>query len=199
MRVFCRVKPIIDEYDEEKVISYPQVLYDEGGAQHHTLELFNPRQQSNHMYNFDHVFLPDTKQEDIFEEIKPFVQTAMDGMNVCIFAYGQTGSGKTYTMEGPSIDCMNGSFTDINMKPVSKSGILPRIACLLQSEMAKYHKYGHPLTIQVSALEIYCELIYDLLNPRKESSPLELRAQGNKVNCVGQKWVPIKNARDFLD
>jgi hypothetical protein len=41
-------------------------------------------------------------------------------MNVCIFAYGQTGSGKTFTMEGPSIDddCMNGSFTDINMKPV---------------------------------------------------------------------------------
>jgi hypothetical protein len=72
------------------------------------------------LFNFDHVFLPDVKQERIFDEIKPFVQTALDGMNVCIFAYGQTGSGKTFTMEGPSIDddCMNGSFTDINMKPV---------------------------------------------------------------------------------
>lgn len=135
MRVFCRVKPNVDDDDdsEEAVISYPQVIYDENQAQHHTLELYNPKQNQNNLYNFDHVFLPESKQENIFDEIKPFVQTALDGMNVCIFAYGQTGSGKTFTMEGPSIDddCMNGSFTDINMKPVQKSGILPRVACLL--------------------------------------------------------------------
>jgi hypothetical protein len=108
-------------------------------------------------------------------------------MNVCIFAYGQTGSGKTFTMEGPSIDsnCMNGSFTDINMKPVSNSGILPRVACLLQKEMLKYQKFGKPLSIQVSALEIYCENIRDLLSPRIEPTYLDLRSVGNKVNCVG--------------
>ena len=155
--------------------------------QHHTLELFSPKQQQNYLYNFDHVFLPDTKQESIFDEIKPFVQTALDGMNVCIFAYGQTGSGKTFTMEGPSIDddCMNGSFTDINMKPVKKSGILPRVACLLQKEMTRYQKYGQPLSIQVSALEIYCDNIRDLLSKRMEATYLDLRSIGNKVNCVG--------------
>ena len=41
--------------------------------QQHTLELFSPKQQQNYLYNFDHVFLPDTKQESIFDEIKPFV------------------------------------------------------------------------------------------------------------------------------
>jgi hypothetical protein len=98
----------------------------------HTLELTNPKSgYSKHIYNYDNVFTPDQSQKDLFNEIKPFVQTALDGMNVCIFAYGQTGSGKTYTMEGPCIEEMNGGFIDINSKPVEKAGILPRVACLL--------------------------------------------------------------------
>lgn len=34
----------------------------------------------------------------VYSDIQPFVQSVLDGYNVCIFAYGQTGSGKTYTM-----------------------------------------------------------------------------------------------------
>ena len=38
--------------------------------------------------------------EDVFQEVKPILRSALDGHNVCILAYGQTGTGKTYTMVG---------------------------------------------------------------------------------------------------
>jgi len=38
-------------------------------------------------------------QELVFEEVSEFVQSALDGFNVCLFSYGQTGSGKTFTMQ----------------------------------------------------------------------------------------------------
>lgn len=31
------------------------------------------------VYNFDHVFLPDSTQDQVFDEIKPFIQAALDG------------------------------------------------------------------------------------------------------------------------
>jgi len=40
----------------------------------------------------------DSTQEQVFEDTKRLVQSALDGFNVCIFAYGQTGSGKTFTI-----------------------------------------------------------------------------------------------------
>lgn len=52
------------------------------------------------MYEFDGVFPPSSTQEEIFKEVMPYVNSALDGFNLSIFAYGQTGSGKTYTMEG---------------------------------------------------------------------------------------------------
>jgi hypothetical protein len=46
------------------------------------------------------VFPPGTSQDQVFEDTKHLVQSAVDGYNVCIFAYGQTGSGKTFTIYG---------------------------------------------------------------------------------------------------
>jgi hypothetical protein len=48
-------------------------------------------------------------------------------------------------------------------------------------------------------LEIYCENIRDLLNPKKTAVYVDLKSSGNKVSCVGQTWISIKNAREFLD
>ena len=41
---------------------------------------------------FDRVFAPGASQLDIFEELRPLVLGAAEGVNATVFAYGQTGS-----------------------------------------------------------------------------------------------------------
>ena len=86
----------------------------------------------------------------------------MDGQNTCIFAYGQTGSGKTFTMEGPPE--ANSLIDENKLKAYDFSGILPRVAIFIQSEIDRYRRhFNKMIMIEVSALEIYCENIRDLL------------------------------------
>ena len=61
-----------------------------------------------HKFAFDKVFAPSVGQEMVFEEVSEFVQSALDGYNVCLFSYGQTGSGKTHTMQGSGVGQMRG-------------------------------------------------------------------------------------------
>lgn len=52
-------------------------------------------------YQFDHVFGPEKKQEDIYDVVlEPLISEVLDGYNCTVFTYGQTGTGKTYTVSG---------------------------------------------------------------------------------------------------
>ena len=53
-----------------------------------------------HSFKYDRAFHPSNGQDLVFQEVSEFVQSALDGYNVCLFSYGQTGSGKTHTMQG---------------------------------------------------------------------------------------------------
>ena len=66
-----------------------------------------------------------------------------------IFAYGQTGSGKTHTMMG--------SGDDVGVIPLMNKDIFERVA--------KMTEEGTKFLITVSFLEIYNEVIKDLLHP----------------------------------
>merc|ERR1712176_1551422 len=89
IRVFCRVRPLSDK---EKVAKDTEVTRQVNPI---TLEVGNNKDQ----FQFDAVWTPGT-QDEIFEDCRDLVQSAVDGYNVTIFAYGQTGAGKTFTMYG---------------------------------------------------------------------------------------------------
>ena len=79
-------------------------------------------------------------------------------------------------MEGPEL------ATEI----VEQTGILPRIAHVMDAEAAKSRKEGKPLSYQVGAIEIYCEQVRDLLG---DGDNMEVRGAGRNVICVGQEWL----------
>lgn len=94
IRVYARARPLSEKETAEtqrNVISSP----DEFTLEHPWRDGEKPKQ-----HQFDHVFHALSSQEEVFEDTKYLVQSAIDGYNVCIFAYGQTGSGKTYTIYG---------------------------------------------------------------------------------------------------
>lgn len=100
-------------------------------------------------FSVDRVFDQESTQEDVFQEVKPILRSALDGHNVCILAYGQTGTGKTYTMEG----------TD------GKLGIVPRAIQELFSHASEDSSSTYSFSI--SMLEVYLGSLRDLLAPRQ--------------------------------
>merc|ERR1719330_746260 len=111
----------------------------------------------NQKYNFsfDRVFGPSIGQEAVFTEVSEFVQSALDGYNVCLFSYGQTGSGKTHTMQGSG----NGQMR----------GLIPRAIEQVGQYKNELERDGWQYDMQVSFIEIYNETIRDLL--REEANP----------------------------
>eukprot|EP01116_Phalansterium_solitarium_P023287 TRINITY_DN808_c0_g1_i2.p1 TRINITY_DN808_c0_g1~~TRINITY_DN808_c0_g1_i2.p1 ORF type:complete len:504 (-),score=181.01 TRINITY_DN808_c0_g1_i2:333-1814(-) len=149
IRVYCRVRPMSNT--EAAIAAEPCITF----PADHELTMNKKK------YSFNHIFTPDSTQENVFDEVRPLVVSVLDGYNVCIFAYGQTGSGKTHTMEGREGD----------------RGVNPRALTTL-FEKAQERSATHTYTIQVSMLEIYNEQIRDLLNADNDAK-LEIR-QGER-------------------
>jgi kinesin family member C1 len=102
------------------------------------------------MYKFDRVFGPEASQSDVFLEVGDFVQSALDGHNVCLLSYGQTGSGKSYTIQG------RGQGRD--------RGLIPRV----MEQVGKYHSamrdIGWEYSMHISFIEIMDEQIIDVMS-----------------------------------
>ena len=106
-------------------------------------------QKENWSFQFDKI-LHNVAQEEVFEYVKSIISSATQGFNGTVFAYGPTGSGKTFTMSG--------SPSNFNYR-----GIIPRSITRLFQELGG--KIEYESKVYISYLEIYNEIIFDLLSP----------------------------------
>ena len=154
IRVFCRARPALpsDPVDATAKVSYPDDETDSKEIEVMGLEekssLGNVTTKKN-SFAFDHVFGPNSQNEDIFSEISQLVQSALDGYNVCIFCYGQTGSGKTFTMS-------------------SSDGMIPRAVHQIYDTAKSLEEKGWRYKMEGSFIEVYNENLNDLLGKAEE-------------------------------
>ncbi|KAH9712744.1 kinesin-like protein KIN-14B [Citrus sinensis] len=97
IKVFCRTRPLFED-EGPSVVEFTDDCTIRVNTGDDTIS--NPKKD----FEFDRVYGPHVGQAELFSDVQPFVQSALDGYNVSIFAYGQTHSGKTHTMEGSSHD-----------------------------------------------------------------------------------------------
>ncbi|XP_065817874.1 kinesin-like protein KIF1B isoform X10 [Labrus bergylta] len=117
-------------------------------------------------FSFDYSYWSHTTPEDpsfasqnlVYNDIgKEMLQHAFEGYNVCIFAYGQTGAGKSYTMMGKQEE--------------GQEGIIPMLCeDLFEKINEEGNKEELSYSVEVSYMEIYCERVRDLLNPKNKGN-----------------------------
>mmetsp|Transcript_4059 Transcript_4059/g.15146 ORF Transcript_4059/g.15146 Transcript_4059/m.15146 type:complete len:1253 (-) Transcript_4059:32-3790(-) len=173
IRVFCRIRPLSSKETsagDSNICRQPDLMSIQVG------------EKPEHNFKFDAVFTPGT-QDEIFEDCRDLVQSAVDGYNVTLFAYGQTGAGKTFTMAGVP----------------GQLGISPRTIQEI-FDVANRNKDRFEYTIMASMLELYRQELVDLLvkgNPAAAKNKLKIR--DDKTGAVAVEHLTEEECANAQD
>lgn len=159
VRVFCRIRPT-NEREAKMGSSTCCEAVDE-----FSLKVVSKGQPK--MFEFDRVYGSQSTQDEVFEDVKRLVYSAIDGYNVCVFAYGQTGSGKTHTIQGSPAD----------------KGLTPRAIDELFTALNAMDGRRFSWTVEFYMLELYNKKFADLLVEKKKLAP-------------GEKEIPVEVRMD---
>ncbi|XP_077075275.1 kinesin-like protein KIF1B isoform X20 [Siphateles boraxobius] len=129
--------------------------------------ILNPKnpKEGPKSFSFDYSYWSHTSPDDpsfasqslVYNDIgKEMLQHAFEGYNVCIFAYGQTGAGKSYTMMGKQEE--------------GQEGIIPLLCEDLFEKINDNNNEEISYSVEVAYMEIYCERVRDLLNPKNKGN-----------------------------
>ena len=143
------------------------------------------RPRKRETYAYDRVFGPEVGQEEVFGEVSEFVQSALDGYQVCLLSYGQTGfvsasrraahrapdaamasrpgaSPRRHRRDSPHA----GSGKTHTMQGAGSGpmrGIIPRAMEQVAAYCAQQRTRGWAYEMEVTYVEIYNEQVRDLL------------------------------------
>ncbi|XP_052171365.1 kinesin-like protein KIN-UB isoform X2 [Diospyros lotus] len=133
-------------------------------------------------YQFDEVLTEFASQKRVYEVVaKPVVESVLDGYNGTVMAYGQTGTGKTYTL---------GQLGD---EDTSARGIMVRAMEDILADVSLETD-----SVSVSYLQLYMEMIQDLLNPSNDNIAIVEDPKTGDVSLPGATIVDIHDQQGFL-
>nr|CAB3451236.1 unnamed protein product [Digitaria exilis] len=123
-------------------------------------------------YAYDRVFAPTTTTRHVYDvAAQHVVSGSMEGVNGTIFAYGVTSSGKTHTMHGDQ----------------RSPGIIP--LAVKDAFSIIQETPNREFLLRVSYLEIYNEVVNDLLNPAGQNLRIREDPQGTFVEGIKEEVV----------
>ncbi|CAG5092309.1 Similar to unc-104: Kinesin-like protein unc-104 (Anopheles gambiae) [Cotesia congregata] len=162
VKVAVRVRP----FNNREILREAQCIIEMAG---NTTSIVNPKAPPNtkeaiKSFNYDYSYHSMDPNDDnyssqimVYKDIgEEMLLHAFEGYNVCIFAYGQTGAGKSYTMMGKQEE--------------GQEGIIPQICKDLFRKIGKNSSDTLKHSVEVSYMEIYCERVRDLLNPKNKGN-----------------------------
>ncbi|XP_030634913.1 kinesin-like protein KIF19 [Chanos chanos] len=185
LTVALRIRPLNDAEIEEgatvvahKVDDQMVVLMDPCEDPDDVLRANRSREKT---YMFDVAFDSTSTQEEVYlATTKNLIEGVIAGYNATVFAYGPTGAGKTYTMLG--LD--------------SEPGIYIRTLNDLFRAIEAGNEDMH-CSVYMSYLEIYNEMIRDLLNPSSGYLDLREDAKG-EIRIAGITEFSTSNAKEIM-
>eukprot|EP00736_Rhodelphis_marinus_P008000 Rmarinus@m.7700 len=135
-----------------------------------------PTVYATHGFTFDRVYGERSTQREVYENTaRAAVHSSLQGYNATIIAYGQTGTGKTYTMEGKST--------------TEEVGIIPRAMEEIFYSIDQASKPDKKFLVRASYLQIYNEVISDLLQPEQTNLAIrEDKKRGVFVEDLSE-WI----------
>ena len=152
-------------------------------------------------FTFDFCYFTDSKQDQVYQDLGlSVVMKALDGFNSTIFAYGQTGSGKTFTMMGskelPGVipTLTREIFVHIDNKLVKLEEERKKSSESNGEEINSETK----VMITVSFLEIYNEVLKDLLNPTEKQLKIREHPK-NGIYVEDLCELIVKTPQDILE